>query len=88
MDTHPSSNDLISLRHAASQYFEPLCVKRVGYSARSTITPYELTLLWLVVEEPERKKICFRRRLRGVMRVAIGDFSGNTGCAGEVHREW
>ena len=63
MCTPTSSSDLISLCHAASLYFEPLPTKVVGYSACATGNPYELTLLWVLLEEPERKKICFRSKL-------------------------
>lgn len=79
MCTPTSSSDLDSLRHAASLYCEPLRVKRVGYSAWSTVTPYKLTLLWLALEEPERKKICFRNKLGGNNKVFCSGRHQRTG---------
>ena len=77
MCTATSSSDLISLCHAASLYFEPLPTKGVGYSACATGNPYELTLLWVLLEEPERKKICFRRCLRVVLSRGTLRFSSS-----------
>lgn len=39
-------------------YSEPLSTNRVGHFTWSTVTSYQLTLLWEILEEPERKMIC------------------------------